>query len=1098
MSNTREQDLAIRTIDKNLAVNAGAGTGKTKVLTERYLYILENGNLEKNKEVESIVAITFTKKAAQEMKDRIREEIRKRFSQGSKWRRFYRDLEKANISTIHSFCANMIRENPLKAKVDPMFKVIEQSEGDLLLEEVIQDKLLKGIEEDEQIYSLIRLFKKDDISRIVEELINIYHKVRTAGFSFEQVKYMTLSHLNSFSVDEEDVARIRELFRYLIGRSRKNTKLGKLSSDEVWIKFNEGSNSEEELIPMLEYLLDNIGTSKQEQDTIDELKYLINKVLHVKEKDNLWAYETFLDLLIDIDREYRRRKDEIGSLDFDDLQIFALKLLEDESIREEYQEKYRYIMVDEFQDTNEVQKQIFYKLCSKENLLDRNNLFVVGDPKQSIYGFRGADLDVFYQVVEDIERVSNQKPISLDKNFRTVDTVLNFINSLFSQIMGERYISLKEHHNSNNKIDVEILEKEGVEPPTNVSRTDYDLYIESRLIAARIKELVEKEAFNYGDFCLLFRATTNDYIYEDALKEYGIPYYNFGGKGLFESQEIKDLMNGLKAISNRYDTIATIGFLRSPMIGLSDRTLYWLLRNKRDNLLNTLEENIPHIENKEREKANRAKAILNEFIIKKDLYSVSKLVSMLIARTYYLDSLMMLPGGKQMVSNVNKFMDICMEYDRNSLGSLEDFIDYIEMMKSKGNLEESQAKIYTEDANVVKLMTIHKSKGLQFPVTIIPQMARGFKVDNSFGLFDKNMGIGLKLDENSPFYKSIREEIKKREEEENQRILYVAMTRAQKRLIIGWQGRDSGFKKMVKDFIDMNQVTFIDTAMEKPSNINVFKPLKPELFEVKAFDKEKFPLVMQIDGFGHKKFRSFSISQFLDFNQCKRKFYMKYYRKLPIDIIEDEAYEGQSGVLIDGITKGNIIHSFCQYYNRGKDKRELLKQIVNSYGIDYNDEIEDYLSPYVDNYLKYFKDDYDQIYSEKEFFLKVEDAYIKGIIDRINVKGNSCEIVDFKTNRIVDLDKLKSVYTPQVKLYANALKRITNWNIKGAYILFLETGDKVEVDVSETSLEENLKTIMEFIHFVNNHSSIEDYEKACDCNHNCVYSIMCNHSIEEL
>src|SRR5690606_20329748 len=164
-----EQELAIKTIDKNLVVNAGAGTGKTKVLTERYIYILEKGDLEENKEIESIVAITFTKKAAQEMKDRIREEIKKRFSLDRKWHRFYRDLEKANISTIHSFCGNMLRDNPLKAKLDPMFKVIETREADMLLEEAVLDTLYEGLETDENIYNLVRLFRKDDLTRISEE-----------------------------------------------------------------------------------------------------------------------------------------------------------------------------------------------------------------------------------------------------------------------------------------------------------------------------------------------------------------------------------------------------------------------------------------------------------------------------------------------------------------------------------------------------------------------------------------------------------------------------------------------------------------------------------------------------------------------------------------------------------------------------------------------------------------------------------------------------------------------------------------------------------------------------------------------------------------
>ena len=241
----------------------------------------------------------------------------------------------------------------------------------------------------------------------------------------------------------------------------------------------------------------------------------------IKEKQYRWVYETILELLIGVDKEYTRKKDELGVLDYDDLQILVLKLLDNESIRQKYQDKFKYIMVDEFQDTNELQKKIFYKLCTKDKILDRSNLFIVGDPKQSIYGFRGADLEVFYDVMDDIEKVSNQKTITLEKNFRTVDTIITVVNNLFQGLMGDRYNALKSHHISKNKIDVEILEKEDLIVPSNIGNSDYSIYYESRLIASRIKELVDEGQFNYGDFALLFRASTMDN--EDAIREYEIP-----------------------------------------------------------------------------------------------------------------------------------------------------------------------------------------------------------------------------------------------------------------------------------------------------------------------------------------------------------------------------------------------------------------------------------------------------------------------------------------------------------------------------------------------------------------------------------------------
>ncbi|SHD77652.1 UvrD-helicase domain-containing protein [Schnuerera ultunensis] len=934
MNNTKEQNLSITTIDRNLAVNAGAGTGKTKVLTERYIYILEHGDLEKGKEVESIVAITFTKKATQEMKERIREGIKKRFSLGERWIRYYRDMEKANISTIHGFCGNILRDNSLNAGVDPMFTILDQGEADILLEDTILEELIQSIEEDEKIYNLVKVFNRDDLDKVVFEIKAIYNKIRTVGYSFEEVRDMTLSYISSIQLNPAHIRYIKESFIYLMGKSRKNSKIDKLRTDDIWLSFYKDNYPEEELISILEYLYDNIGTNSKEADRIEGLKDTINNVFLIKEKEYLWLYQGLFKLLIEIDRKYSVKKNELGSLDYDDLQILVLKLLDDESIRKKYQNKFKYIMVDEFQDTNELQKKIFYKLCSKDEILDRNNLFVVGDPKQSIYGFRGADLQVFYHVMEDIEKISNQKTINLNKNFRTVDTILEFVNSLFDKLMGTRYVSLKNHHVSKNKIDVEILEKEDLIAPPNISKRDYNTYYESRLIASRIKELVEEGQFNYGDFALLFRASTMDYIYEEALMEYGIPYYNIGGKGFYHGQEIIDLMNGLKATSNRYDTISTIGFLRSPMVGLSDKTLYWLLRHRENCLFETLDVDVEYIGEDEKNKIKDVKKLLKGLMVKKGLYGVYPLLMELIKKTYYMESLMLYHGGRQLVSNVYKFIELALDFDRNTSGSLEDFIDHVERLK---DTDESQAKIHSEDADVVKLMTIHKSKGLQFPVVVIPQMSRGFNYQQPYILLDKDKGVGFKYDKKSPFYNKIKEDIKANEDEENKRLLYVAMTRAEKRLLLGNQGKDRGFKNMVKDLMDVDHIEVIDEVKFKPLLQQPIKSLNNELFQIKPFDNNKTPLLHVVKGYNQKIFSRISPSQFIEFNQCRRRFFMNYYNRLSLDTV-GLTTKGETFVL-NPTTKGNIVHKFCQYYKMGIESEDLMKRVVTSFGIEYDEDI---------------------------------------------------------------------------------------------------------------------------------------------------------------
>lgn len=550
------QREAIETIDCNVAVNAGAGTGKTKVLTERFIHILEFGNLERDKEVESIVAITFTKKATQEMVERIRKELRLNFHRGEKWTRFYRDMEKSNISTIHSFCGKILRENPIESKIDPLFQVMDDVTSTNLLNESIEEAI-NSLLKDENLFKFMLKLKEYRTENLKKDIKEVYNLVRTVGLSYIEVKEMTMDFLDSLTIDDEDLKRIKDCIIYLQGKLTKASNIVKLKDDPVWISFMEDRLEEAEVYPTIEYIKSKIGKPTKETETIEILKEAIDRVLICKEKDYSWMYLSILDLLILVDEIYTRKKRIEGVLDYDDLQIKVLNLLDDEKIREKYQERYRYIMIDEFQDTNELQKKIFYKLCSKKSPLDMNNLFVVGDPKQSIYAFRGSDIGVFYDVLKDIENTTGNEAITLSKNYRSVDTVLNFVNKVFGQLMDGRYDSLTPFKKSKNLIDVEILEDNEFE-----GNSEESIVFEADLIARRIRQLVDQANYRYKDFALLFRATTRNYYYEEALKNYNIPYYNSSSRQFFKRQEILDIINALKVISNPYDIVSSIGFLR--------------------------------------------------------------------------------------------------------------------------------------------------------------------------------------------------------------------------------------------------------------------------------------------------------------------------------------------------------------------------------------------------------------------------------------------------------------------------------------------------------------------------------------------------------
>lgn len=1072
------QRKAIESIDRNLAVNAGAGTGKTKVLTERYLHILEHGDLIENQEVESIVAITFTKKATEEMIERIRKLIRNNFSKGDKWKRYYRDMEKANISTIHSFCGNILRENPVEAGIDPMFEVMEEySSKELLVKSI--DKVLSGyIEKNPVFYKAISQFKINRLEDIYDNYVSIYKSIGTIGLSIEEAKEISMKNLESLRLDKKDLEILISKVSYLMSVSRSNSNIARFQEAEEWISFTSGNYSDDEMFSLLESLRDNIGSNKNEVETIEEINRLINKILITKERNYKDYYEVILDSLIEIDREYSRRKREISGLDYDDLQLKALKLLDNDYILRRYQDKYKYIMVDEFQDTNELQKKIFYKLSTREKPLDRNNLFVVGDPKQSIYAFRGADIDVFYQVLEDISSISKDNIVTLDKNYRSVNTVLSFINGIFEKVMSDRYDRLNPAKKSKNKIDVEVLDNEEIE------KSDEANLYEADLIARRIKEMVAREGYDYSDIALLFRATTRNYIYEEALKRYGIPFHNSSSKRFFYRKEVLDIMNGLKAISNPFDRISMIGFLRGPMAGLSDDTIFKLLTSEDANLYLSMEKLLDYdLGNNENTILKNTYNLLSYFYSIKDISTSSHVLEELLDRTNFKALQLLKDHGKQSLANINKFINLLEEFDSKEKRSLELFIDYIEKIR----LEDTGEGVLSAD-EAVNILTIHKSKGLQFPVVIIPELAKDNRNNFPNFLFHKELGLGIKFEGSQAIHKEISSLENERLNREKERVMYVAMTRAEEKLILGNIGKNSGYKKMLEEYLDNEEYRLIDSIeMDIPEEDK--RPIFLDTSRDDNIELDKYPNLIDLREEVGGHINRFSISQFLMYKECKRRYYLNYVNKLDF---ESPIVEGDSSPIISGIEKGNIIHEYCQLYDGNKEDRLLIEEICQRHSILLNDSIYRELSSFMDNFKRYSENKYQKVLVETPFSIRIDDFYLSGIIDRINFSEEKLEVVDIKTNRLFNKDSLIEHYSPQLRFYAHVVEKVLGKKIDKATILFLENGEEAHVDISKDKIDTTIRQLVEFFRFVSKNKDLQAYEMSDNCSR-CNFNNFCNY-----
>ena len=386
------QKLAYSTIDKNVCVNAGAGTGKTEVVSERFRYMYENGI-----DIKSIVCITFTNKAADEMKDRIIQKLNNP-----------RLVDDINVSTISSFCKKIVSDNSYYLSIDPSFQIIEDDQANKMINEIFDKILENRIDFIKKLGNVLDISYTDTL-KIIRDSFN---KLRTNNIEFEVIKRETILQLTNLrNIDDEDIIGIKS---YLFDLREESDNIKGLTKNSRLYKFLHDDKQNLEITEYTRFLLEsfeNLGESKKEnvQEIIDEINKRVDAILSNKEKQYVDLYEGFFDILIEISREYSIKKNEKSFLDFNDIEIMCKKALGNENILKSCKEKYKYFMIDEYQDTSNLQRDIFYMLCSDKEDLDRNNLFVVGDPKQAIYSFRGANIKVFEKTREDIRKSGGEE-----------------------------------------------------------------------------------------------------------------------------------------------------------------------------------------------------------------------------------------------------------------------------------------------------------------------------------------------------------------------------------------------------------------------------------------------------------------------------------------------------------------------------------------------------------------------------------------------------------------------------------------------------------------------------------------------------------------
>ncbi|HBE77631.1 MAG TPA: hypothetical protein DDW65_07570, partial [Firmicutes bacterium] len=484
-------------------------------------------------------------------------------------------------------------------------------------------------------------------------------------------------------------------------------------------------------------------------------------------------------------------------MDFtDQIRLVRDLLLTHPEILAQAQQEIKYLLVDEFQDTNSLQAEIVELLVGTGHSISR--LMVVGDIKQSIYRFRGAEADLIEDFAARLA-ARQGKIIPLVQNYRSNAAVIHFVNSFFSELFREEsfdYQSLEaaqteqeqhQHQHQDQEGNIEFL----------LTGSEGTREVEARMVAERIKQLVlaGKGGLKYGDIVMLFRASTSMHLYQQALQRLAIPYYTASGGGFYHRPEIMDQLNLLRLVEQRYNGVALLGLLNSPYVSLSAESLLWLSEGRE--LLEEFydrEEFSKHIPDAENLRLLRFRQLILALQKNREYLNIAVIIRIALQNSNYREVLWSLPHAGQRLANLDKLLEKADEFTDKGFNDLHRFLEFIEKLE-EALVVEGEAQTQAETSNAVRLMTIHRAKGLEFPVVILPDLDRQFPSSSQGRLaFHKSAGIGLNIRfgeaENAPssLWQTIRDLDKQEELSELKRVLYVALTRAKQQLILAGSG----------------------------------------------------------------------------------------------------------------------------------------------------------------------------------------------------------------------------------------------------------------------------------------------------------------------
>ena len=882
---TNEQLQAIQEKNSNILVAAAAGSGKTAVLVERIIHKI----IDEQMDIDKILVVTFTNAAASEMRERILEAIYKKLEENPENVHLQRQiilLNKASICTIHSFCLDVIHNHFYEIDLPSNFKIADTAEIDLLKQEVLDDLFeQKYTENDKDFIELLENYTNYRGDEALQELVlKIYKFIQSSPFPLKWLQ----EKLELLKIEDKDISQtiwgkliiqtvdddIQESIMQLeVTKSKmalypEMTKFYQtISEDIINLQDLQKYNSWDELyIKLLNFNFSKWPVDKKViNDLKEDSKEIRDKVKkHIKEKTAKLLscsqeqavkdlkiitpiLEKLSNLITEFTKNFAEKKKEKNCIDFNDIEHFALKILLDENnnpteVAKKYKEKFEEIAIDEYQDSNLVQEAILTSISKG------NNIFMVGDVKQSIYKFRQARPELFLQKYDEYKNKEEKTQednlkIQLFRNFRSRQNILNITNLVFETIMSKElgdinyneneylnyganypepeeiknYAGIAELDIIDLKEDESITAFEGEEDEEEQERVEDDV-LEAKFVANKIQELLDSDYMVFDkkqgyrkirpkDIVILLRATSNlSPIYEKELSDLELPVFSDTSGTYLDTVEIQTILSVLKIIDNPLQDIPLVVVLRSSICNFTDNDLITIrLTDRNCNFYEALIKTRIIFDGDLKDKIESFLEKLEKWKSISQYMPLDEFIWQIYLDTGYYQYVGLLPNGAMRQANLKTLFEKAKQYEKASFKGLFNFIQFIDKLK-KQNGDLASAKLIGENEDVIRIMSIHKSKGLEFPVVFLCNSHKKFNMQdlNDNILLHQDIGFGptimdttRKIKYSSIAKDAIKLKMKQETLSEEQRILYVALTRAKEKLYI--TGRSKDFTKYVQD-----------------------------------------------------------------------------------------------------------------------------------------------------------------------------------------------------------------------------------------------------------------------------------------------------------